>query len=150
MDTLQSVENLQKNLGDDLFKVLISPDNTKAVHRFIKKLADTTLTLGGCTFEIVKLLKKDEEYVKAYILSERTKDMMIKSGEEDALHILKHQEEIPVYLRNKVIFIFPNWHPHRRDDHLHFIGWNGKQWVKSGTWIAGHLGNDCRVLCRLY
>ena len=57
MDTLRSVVHLQRELGDNLFNVLVSSDNTGAVRHFAEKLAQDTfprkMIVGGCRYDIL-------------------------------------------------------------------------------------------------
>ncbi len=140
MDTLRSVAHLQKELGDDLFNILVSSDNTAAVREFAKTLAKdalpTTMTVGGRTYDLLGFLQGDEKSVVGPKMVERAKDMQANLGEEDGQHILKHQDEIPVELQGKVVFVFTDWRRPEYPEFVAYINWNGDRWVQHWLWLA--------------
>jgi hypothetical protein len=113
MDTLRSVAHLQREIGDELFSTLVNSDNTAAVRKFAESLArsasPTEITVGGRTYEILSFLREDEESVRGDTMVSRAVEMKANLGQEDCEHLLAHQDEIPVALRGKIIFVFTDW-----------------------------------------
>lgn len=153
MDTLKSVAYLQKEIGDEAFKALVSSDNTEFVYQFaqelVKKSLLTEMTVGGRTYEILGFLKGDEKSVFGNVMVDRAKEMNANLGQDDGEHILKHQDEIPVALRGKVAFVFPDWRRLGDPKDVYFVYCNGFRWVRDWDWLGsnGWCGHD-RVLRR--
>ena len=95
----------------------------------------TTMTLGGKTYEILRFTQKDKK-VDGWEMKKRAKKMGANLGEIDGRHILNHQDEIPVALRGKVLFVFPDWRCDVLFGHpMTFIYWVNGCWIEN--WIPG-------------
>ena len=153
MDTLRSVSHLQKELGDDLFNVLVSSDNTGAVREFAEKLAKdalpTVITVGGRTYDLLGFLKEGEEYVGGNTMVARAKEMSAHLGQDDGEHLLKHQGDIPVALCGKVVFVFTDWRHPDGSGRVACVCWDGDRWVQCwGRLDDGSWHGYARVLRR--
>lgn len=69
----------------------------------------TEITVGGVTYEIFSFLREGEDYISGEAMVKRAKRMNANLGQEDCEFLLAHEDEIPVVLRNKVSFVFPDW-----------------------------------------
>ena len=150
MDTLRSVAHLQRELGDDLFNVLVSSDNTEAVRQFAQKLVGTTMTIGDRTYDILGFLRGDEKYVKGDVMVARVVEMGANLGKEDGQYLLDHQDEIPVALRGKVVFVFTDWRHPGSSEGVYYVYWDDDRWVRYWRWLARDFRGYCRVLRRKY
>jgi hypothetical protein len=108
------------------------------------------MTVGGRTYEILGFLKEEDGgSVIGHAMVNRAKEMNANLGKDDGEHILKHQDEIPVALRGKVVFVFPDW---RRPDNpggAYCICWRDDEWVQYWYWLGrGDWDGDDRVLRR--
>ena len=134
MDTLRSVSHLQKALGDVLFNVLISSDNTSAVREFAQKLLEgampTTMTIAGRTYDLLGFLKGDETIVRDTTIVAWARREMANLGKDDGKHILEHQDEIPIALRGKVAFVFTDWRNPDGSEDVAFLCWYDGRWVQ--------------------
>ncbi len=153
MDTLRSVAHLQKELGDDLFNAVVSSDNTAVVREFAKTLANvlpTTMTLGGRVYDLLGFLRGDEKSVRSTTMVERVKEMNANLGQDDGQHLLDHQDEIPVVLRGKVVFVFTDWRHPGVSEHVACVVWGGdsRRWVQDWNWLVYGWGGNGRVLRR--
>ncbi len=143
MDTLHSVAHLQREIGDEAFNALVSSDNTGKVKEFcdglVKDSLPTEMTVGGRAYDILGFLRGDENSVFGHTMVERAIEMDANLGKEDEEHILKHQDEIPVALRDKVIFVFPGFpgwrHPGDSGD-VCCVCWGGDRWVRNWGWLG--------------
>ena len=89
----------------------------------------TTMTIAGRTYEILGFLQEDETSIKGERMVSRVKEMSAHLGEDDGQHLLDHQNEIPVALR-EVVFVFTNWQ-HRGDpESVNCVCWRDAHWVQ--------------------
>lgn len=157
MDTLRSAAHLLRELGEDLFNALISSDNTGKVREFAKTLLKQTgapsilpteMIVGGVTFEILSFLKEGEDSVTGKTMVNRSKEMNASLGEEDCQHIIEHQSDIPVELRDGVAFVFTDWRHLGAPEDVAYVDWRCDRWVRNwGLLDEGWKGLD-RVLRR--
>ena len=140
MNTLNSAAHLQREIGDEAFKALISSDNTNIVRQFaqslVKRALPIEITVGGRTYELLKPLREGEMPIGSIML-ERVKKINANLGQDDGEHILKHQNEIPINLRNKVIFLFPDWLHPDNPKKAAYVAWEIVQWVQKWH-LIGH------------
>lgn len=152
MDTLRSVAHLQREIGDDLFNLLVSSDNTEAVRQFAQKLVEnafpTTMTIAGRTYDILGFLQGDEKSVVGHTMVKRAIEMGANLGEDDGQHILKHQDEIPAVLRGKVVFVFTDWRRPGSPGRVGCVFWGDDRWVSDWHWLGRDFGGRFRVLRR--
>lgn len=62
--------------------------------------------IGGCVFEVIPCLKRNEKKVQGEEILARAQTMMVNSGREEDYYVREHQKEIPKKMHNK-IFVFP-------------------------------------------
>ncbi len=152
MDTLHSAAHLQREIGDELFAALINSDNTAAVREFaatlIKSILPTTMTLGGVTYDILSFLRGDEKSVVGQNMVERAKEMQAHLGKEDREHVLAHQDEIPIALRGKVVFVFTDDRHPAYPERVYYVYWDGGRWVEDWSWLGREWIDVHRVLRR--
>jgi hypothetical protein len=153
MNTLRSVAHLQREIGSEAFNALISSDNTEAVRQFAKGLVEkalpTEMTVGGRTYEILDFLQGDEKSVVGHVMVDRAKEMNANLGKEDGEHILKYQDEIPVALRGKVVFVFPDGRHPDDPENACYVCWSGGEWILDWSWLDdGYWHGDDRALRR--
>ena len=151
MDTLRSVVHLQRELGDNLFNVLVSSDNTGAVRHFAEKLAQDTfprkMIVGGCRYDILCFLQEGEDEVKGDVMVKRAVEMRAKLSEDVGRHILEHQADIPVVLRDRVHFVFTDWHRPNNSRDVYSVYWFRYRWVRHHHNLDhGGWNSKCRVL----
>lgn len=140
MDTLRSVAHLQREIGDDLFNMLISSDNTDAVRRFAEKLVEdamppTSFTVGDRTYDMLSFLRGDEKLVVGHTMVERVKEMGANLGNDDGQYLLDNQQDIPVALRGKVVFVFADWRHPGGSESVYCVFWGGGRWVRRWRWL---------------
>ncbi len=139
MNTLRSVAHLQRELGGDLFNVLVSSDNTEAVRQLARELTEkalpTKMTIGDRTYEILCFLRGEETSVVGYTMVDRAKEMNAHLGQDDGEYILKHQDEIPASLRGKVGFVFTDWRRPVNPGDVCYVYWDGDRWVRYWHWL---------------
>lgn len=154
MDSLRSVAHLQKELGDDMFNALISSDNTGAVREFAKTLANVlpaTITVGGRTYDLLGFLQVDKKSVKGRrTMVLRVKEMNANLGKEECEHLLKYQDDIPVALRGKVVFVFTDWHHPDGSVDVAYVDWDegSQRWIQNWFWLGYGFDGCARVLRR--
>jgi len=108
------------------------------------------MTIGGCTYEILNFLKGDEKCVDGRTMLMRAKKMNAHLGFEDGEHLMIHQDEIPVMLRDEVSFIFTAWkNRDRRRSNVTCVCWRGDYWDGGNVYtFEGYWTGDYRVLRR--
>ncbi len=153
MDTLRSTAHLQREIGDELFGALVSSDNTDAVREFAKKLLvkdvmPTSFTAGNRTYDILSFLRGNEKSVVGHTMVERAKEMNANLGEDDGQYLLDNQQDIPVALRDKVVFVFTDWRLPGDSDGVYCVYWDGDRWVRNWNWLVVGWGDGGRVLRR--
>ncbi len=130
-DSLRSAAHLQREIGDAKFEALVSSDNTKATGGFAGCLIEpsllvTEMTVGGRTYELLTPFADHESLQVAEVLT-WAQEMGLSTGEEEARHILKQQQDIPEVLntegyhardlsgavnylqRPHAVLVFPGW-----------------------------------------
>ncbi len=81
---------------------------------------------GEREYEIIPAAQRHESFIAGKGLIERAENQKTNLGEEEARHILHHQDKIIPVLR-KTNIVFTNW---RSEDGqlIAYIAWNGKEW----------------------
>ncbi|MFH1946935.1 MAG: hypothetical protein ABIJ23_02135 [Candidatus Magasanikbacteria bacterium] len=152
MDTHRSTAHLQREIGDELFDALVSSDNTERVRQFAKTLvADAIpieMTIGGRTYDLLGFLKGNEKSVKGDTMVIRAKEMNANLGKEEGEHLLKHQDEIPVALRGKIVFVFTDWRLPGVPVRVAYVYWDDDGWVQGWHWLGLDWYGLVRVLRR--
>lgn len=152
MNTLRSAAHLQREIGDDLFSVLVSSDNTEVVRQFAQGLAEkalpTEMTVGGRIYDILGFLKAGETSIVGHTMVERAKEMNANLGKEDGEYILKHQQDIPVALRGKVVFVFTDWRHPDSPENAYYVYWHDDSWVQLWHWLGSVFWNGSGRLLR--
>ena len=113
-----------------------------------KETLPTEITIGDRTYEVLGFDPKNNPYVEGYTMAVRAKEMNANLGKDDGQYFLDHQDEIPVALRAKVVFLFTDWHPPINSDHSYYVWWNGDLWVKEWNWLDYDFLDFYRVLRR--
>ena len=111
-----------------------------------KEILPTEMTLGCRTYEILNFHKENETHVRCIDMVARAKEMGINLGEEDARHILKHQNEIPERLREKAAFAFTDWHFPCDPSDAHYVFWSGSCWREARALGSDKLTTHFRLL----
>ena len=107
------------------------------------------MTVGDRTYDILGFLRGDEESVVGHTMVDRSKETNANLGKEDGEHILKHQDEIPVALRGKVVFVFPDWRHPDDPEFAFYVYWGGDRWVQVWGWLGrGDCDGHDRLLRR--
>ncbi len=100
-------------------------------HQSIEEpLLPTEITIGNRIYKIINYFKENEDRVSGDVMVKRAKEMYADLGENEGRHILAHQDQIPIILRGKVMFIFPNWRHLYHSDRSYCIRWSGDKWIK--------------------
>jgi hypothetical protein len=137
---MSDVSQLQEQLGSERFSALVNPTNTEQVKKLcddlLKDSLPTEMTVGDRTYEILGFLQGDEKSVVGHVMVDRAKEMNANLGKEDGEHILKYQDEIPVALRGKVVFIFPDWRHPDDPENAFFVYWSGDEWIQFWGWLG--------------
>jgi len=83
---LRELAHLQKQLGDERFRALISSDNTGKVKEFcdslVKDYLPTEMTVGGRAYDILGFLKRDEKLVVGHAMVHRAKEKNANLGQD--------------------------------------------------------------------
>ena len=108
----------------------------------------TEMTVGGRTYEILGFLKGDEESVPGDVMVSCAKEMGANLGKDDCDHLLAHQNEIPVALRGKIVFVFPDMRSPGDRGYVAYLYWLGGRWVVGFYWLGGVWVGSYRVLRR--
>jgi hypothetical protein len=102
----------------------------------------TEMTIGGRTYEIISLLRENEQSVTGHMLTLRVKAKNADLGEIDGQHILKNQAEIPKILRGKIKFFFSTWHISDYPETVWLICWNGDEWELDWDHLSADFGSE--------
>ena len=152
MDTLRSTARLQREIGDILFDALVSSDNTDAVREFAKTLVKdampTSFTVGNRTYDMLSFLRGNEKSVVGHTMVERAKEMVANLGQDDGQYLLDNQQDIPVALRGKVMFVFTDWRHPDVSSYVYYVYWGDGRWVRDWYWLDGGWDDNDRVLRR--
>lgn len=127
--------HLENELGPELARELFNPSNVGEVRDcleriIIRKFENKKLQIGGRAY-IPTSPTIGEWSLNGQKLVERAQEFDSHSGEEDAAHFLKHQNDIPTQLRGRVIFVFTNYIKPDEGE-LYCIVWEKNRWV--GRW----------------
>jgi len=154
MSDLRAMAHLQEQLGNERFQALISSGNTGKVKAFcdelIKAAIPTVMTIDGVTYDILGFLKGDEKSVHGTVMVGRAKEMNANLGRDDGQRLLDHQDEIPVALRGKVVFVFTDWRNPDNSEDVCCVFWSGDSrcWVRFWVWLGFDRDGSCRLLRR--
>lgn len=152
MNDFRPLAHLEEQLGETRWRVLIDPVNTGKIKDILDGLVaarlPTTMTIGGRTYDILSFLRGDEKMVKGDIMITRAKEMGAHQGKEDRERLLKHQDEIPVALRGKVVFVFTDDRHPAYLGFVYYVYWIDVRWVKSWFWLGRDWDDNYRVLRR--
>jgi len=127
-------------------------DRFLAVRKWVDlKPEGATLTIGGRVYEPLSVLRGGEKKVHGPVVVERAKEMHANFGKEEGEHLLKHQGDIPVELRNSVVFVFVDWRHPKEFEKVCCISWskNLQCWTKDWIWLDDSWLGVCRVLRRV-
>jgi hypothetical protein len=155
MSDFRKLAHLWEQLGEDRFNTLISSDNTGKVKEFcdglLKSAIPTELMNIGPenrNYDILGFLRDGEDHVVGHTMVERAKAMNANLGEDDGQYLLDNQQDIPVALRGKVVFVFTDWCHPDDSDFVYYVYWSGDQWVRDWNWLGLHWDDLARVLRR--
>jgi hypothetical protein len=153
-DTLLAAAYLRMKLGEELFNVVLNPDNTKKVKEFAETLVKlpTAMTVGGVTYEIIRLVKKGEDTIGGEVMVDRIREAKAMIDEDDYRNIKEHQDGIPVELRGFIVFIFTGLKRDRRldDREVSCFRWNRYHWIRQWRRVFPdtNFGENIRALRR--
>ena len=156
MSDFRKLAHLEEQLGDERFQALIDSDNTGRVKDFCDGLAKavgsalpTEMTVGGRVYEILSFLREEDGgSVRGDVMVSRAKELGANLGKEDCEFILAHQADIPVALRGKVTFVFPDWrHPDDRES-VAYVDWRVGGWCQGWGWLSDGWYGHGRLLRR--
>lgn len=109
----------------------------------------TEITISGRTYEILSFLRGNEKLVVGHTVVERAQEMNANLGQDDGEHILKHQDEIPVALRDKISFVFSDWRRPDLHGNAYLVTWSGVKWVRGSLFFDFEdWGGNARLLRR--
>lgn len=150
MGTLRKLAHLREQLGEKRFEDLINPENTGKVKRFCDKLFRDSLpqemTVGDRTYEIINFLEDSEESVRGEAMVARATIGYAHLGEKHGRHLLEHQDEIPIVLRDRVVFVFTDW---RNPDHNKLVScvyWHADHWRQRWDNLDNNFHSTDRIL----
>ena len=69
----------------------------------------TEMTIDGHLLKLISFLRNGETFVNGDTIVARAEELEVNLGEEDCLLLLENQGDIPVELREKIVFAFPKW-----------------------------------------
>ncbi|MBU1615803.1 hypothetical protein KJ693_10930 [bacterium] len=108
----------------------------------------TEMTIADRIYDILGFLRGDEKSVVGHTMVERAKEMNANLGDDDGQHLLDHQSEIPVALRDKVVFVFTGWRRPDDSEHVYCVYWDDDRWVVHWRWLGRDFYERFRVLRR--
>ncbi len=94
------------------------------------------LTLGGRSYEVPRIIP-DGKVVNGRLILASAKEVKAILGKEDGEHFLAHQDEVPVELREKVVFVFVDWRRPGESEYVAIVGWGGGRCVQCWGWLGG-------------
>ncbi|MDP2631915.1 MAG: hypothetical protein Q8P30_04095 [Candidatus Uhrbacteria bacterium] len=150
----RAMAHLLDQLGDERFAALIDSANTGKVKELCDALVRNTpslpteMTINGRTYDILGFLREDETSVLNHEMITRAKNMNAHLGEDDCEYLLDNQQDIPVSLRRKVVFVFTYWRGSGDSEDVCYVFWDHVVWFRS--WDRGFSiwSGDYRVLRR--
>ena len=146
--------HLENELGSELAQVIFDPANLPKVRelaqQMLKDALPTTMTVGGRVYDLFGFLRGDEKSVKGDTMVIRAKEMNANLGKEECEHLLKNQDDIPVVLRGKVVFVFTDWRHPDLPEFVAYVYWggDGRRWVQVWGWLDSDWVGLGRVLRR--
>ncbi len=150
MSNFRKLAHLEEQVGHERFVALIDSGNTGKVKEFCDQLLiPAEMIVGGRVYEILGILQGNERSVVGNVMVDRAKEMNANLGQEDCEHILEHQDEIPVVLRDRVIFIFPNRRSFDSPGRVFSVYWSRRRWAQGHPFLSpksGHWGGRARLL----
>lgn len=149
---LRKLAHLLEQLGKERFEVLIDSGNTGLVKEFceglLKGSLPTEMTVCGRTYEILGFLREGETSVVGHVMVERARDMSAHLGQDDGQHLLDNQQDIPLSLRGKVVFVFTGWRNPDDSGDVYYVCWGDGRWIRCWGWLGINWCDECRVLRR--
>ncbi len=143
----RKLAHLREQLGEGRFMALIDPENTGKVREFCDSLPlPAEMIISSRTYQIMDFMRKGEKSVRGCVMVERAKKMQANLGQGDGQYLLDHQEEIPVTLRGRVAFVFPDWRKDDDPEYVIYIAWDGNRWVKFWGWLPAVFYINHRLL----
>ena len=134
----------------------LSEEQVRAMHPLFYRKGEvpelpTEITVGGRVYEILSFLREgDKGYIRDDEMRSRAKEMRANLGREDGEFISDHKGEIPVALRGKVVFVFPEWQCPGMTTQVMYLFWHSRSgW--SGVWRERNRGDwfgECRRFLR--
>lgn len=124
-----------------------------SAEKSVNPIADslpTEMTISGCVYEILPLLKEGEESMKIQAMLKRVKKMQGRFGGEDLCRTLTHQNEIPAELRGKTIFLFVDGRSADGFLRSAYVEWSCGAWVKCLHWPGSAWFGRARILRRKF
>ncbi len=129
MSDFRKLAHLQEQLGEERFQALLDPANTGKVKQFCDELPlPTEITLGHYTYELLSVLRDDEDMVNGDTVVERAAEMSANTGIDDARKLFRNQSSIPKRLRGRVMIAFPDWHNPFNCREVYCYRWVGGRW----------------------
>lgn len=104
------------------------------------------MIIEGRMYAILSFLQDGEKWVVGYTMIERAKSMLAHLGQDDGEHLMKYQDQIPVSLRGKVVFVFTDW---CTLDGVHYVYWDGDGWLHNWSRLDRPWCGSDRVFRRL-
>lgn len=117
-------------------------------------MARDELKVGGRVYSIFRFLRKGKVWIQDETLRERARQLRASGDDEHCQFILEHQSDIPVELRGRVKFLFPET-AYGVDNAIVFtlIHWDSRKrkWVRFLEWLdfQGRYNDDNSRLVRL-
>ena len=106
----------------------------------------TEMTVGDRTYEIINFLEDSEESVRGEAMVARATIGYAHLGEKHGRHLLEHQDEIPIVLRDRVVFVFTDW---RNPDHNKLVScvyWHADHWRQRWDNLDNNFHSTDRIL----
>jgi hypothetical protein len=111
----------------------------------------STMNIGDRIYDLLSFLEEDKKSVFGHTMVEQAVKMEANLGQEDGQYLLDHQQDIPVALRDKVVFVFPGWCHPDNPENVHCVCWSVAQrrWIGIWGWLGmDSWGMDDRLLRR--
>lgn len=96
-----------------------------------------TLVLKSRTYHVPRIIAEGE-VIRGKEILDRTKKANATLGEEDGEWFIENQDDIPIELRGKVVFVFTEWRDRNDSRKIHLVIWSNGRWTAYWRW----LGND--------
>lgn len=120
----------------------------KGIETTPEKELPTEMTICGRTYEILKILKDGKKPVDGATLVACAIETQSSLGEDDGIHLLAYQEDIPVELRDNVNFVFTDWRHPDYPNKVCYVSWYKYLWDKDWALLEGLFYGPCRLLRR--